>query len=177
MTDYADYEVISDPLQKVGKTSVIGLAGALGACAPIILLAMAIIIGGRTRELGVLKAIGATDRQVVAQYAVKVTVILGPSGSGKTTLLYLIGSLENPDAGEIKVFGKNICDPGADLIEYRRERVGFVFQFFNLVTALTALENVTLAMDLASIPAQEQRRRAADLLERMGIDGRLTPRE
>ena len=75
VTDFSDYEIISDPLQKVGKTSVIGLAGALGACALIILLAMAIIIGGRTRELGVLKAIGATDRQVIAQYAVEVICI------------------------------------------------------------------------------------------------------
>jgi len=74
-TDYSDYETIADPLLKVGKTSMIGLAGALGACALIILLAMAIIIGGRTRELGVLKAIGATDRQVMAQYAVEVLCI------------------------------------------------------------------------------------------------------
>jgi ABC-type lipoprotein release transport system permease subunit len=75
ITDASDYEKISEPLQKVGKTSVIGLAGALGACALIILLAMAIIIGGRTRELGVLKAIGATDRQVIAQYATEVICI------------------------------------------------------------------------------------------------------
>jgi putative ABC transport system permease protein len=75
VTDFSDYEIISDPLQKVGKTSVIGLVGALGACALIILLAMAIIVGGRTRELGVLKAIGATDRQVISQYAVEVVCI------------------------------------------------------------------------------------------------------
>ncbi len=75
VTDDADYRKISEPLQKVGKTSTIGLAGALGACALIIILAMAIIIWGRTRELGVLKAIGATDRQVVGQYAVEVICI------------------------------------------------------------------------------------------------------
>ncbi len=74
-TDSSSFETISDPLMKVGKTSMIGLAGALGACALIILLAMAIIIGGRTRELGVLKAIGATNRQVMAQYAVEVICI------------------------------------------------------------------------------------------------------
>jgi putative ABC transport system permease protein len=75
VTDFTEYEVISDPLEKVGKTSAIGLVGALGACALIILLAMAIIIGGRTRELGVLKAIGATDRQVITQYAVEVICV------------------------------------------------------------------------------------------------------
>jgi len=103
----------------------------------------------------------------------EVTVILGASGSGKTTLLYLIGSLEDPDEGDIEVFGENICKPGADLIDYRRERVGFVFQFFNLITALTALENVTLPMDLAGASTSEQQKRAERLLSRMGIDGRL----
>jgi ABC-type lipoprotein export system ATPase subunit len=103
----------------------------------------------------------------------EVVVIVGPSGSGKTTLLYLIGSLERPDGGEIRVFGEDICGAGADLIAYRRERVGFVFQFFNLVTALTALENVTLPMDLSTVASEEQRRRAIDLMERMGIDRRL----
>jgi putative ABC transport system ATP-binding protein len=103
----------------------------------------------------------------------EVTVILGASGSGKTTLLYLIGSLESPDEGDIEVFGEDICKPGMDLINYRRERVGFVFQFFNLITALTALENVTLPMDLAGATASEQHERAQGLLSRMGIDGRL----
>jgi len=103
----------------------------------------------------------------------EVTVILGPSGSGKTTLLYLIGSLESPDAGEINVFGEDICRPDADLVRYRRNRVGFVFQMFNLIPSLTALENVTLPMDLEGVPPAEQRRRAAALLARMGIDERL----
>ena len=103
----------------------------------------------------------------------EVAVIVGPSGSGKTTLLHLIGSLESPDRGEIYVFGEDIAAPGADLIQYRRNRVGFVFQFFNLISALTALENVALPMDLRATPAAEQRARAVQLLERMGIDARL----
>jgi putative ABC transport system permease protein len=74
-TDLADYKAIADPLIKARNTSVIGLAGALGACALIILLAMFIIVGGRTRELGILKAIGSTDRQVIAQFAVEVLCI------------------------------------------------------------------------------------------------------
>jgi putative ABC transport system permease protein len=74
-TDLSDYQAIADPLLKAKNTALIGLAGALGACALIILLAMVIIISGRTRELGVLKAIGSTDRQVIAQYAVEVLCI------------------------------------------------------------------------------------------------------
>lgn len=103
----------------------------------------------------------------------EVTVIVGPSGSGKTTLLYLIGSLESPDEGEIRFFGEDIASATADLIRYRRERVGFVFQFFNLISALTALENVMLPMDLRAVPASRQRDRATELLSRMGIDARL----
>jgi len=103
----------------------------------------------------------------------ELSLIVGASGSGKTTLLYLVGSLEKPDEGEIRVFGEDICSPGADLVVYRRERVGFVFQMFNLVPALTALENVALPMDLAGVPASIQRARAVELLERMNIDRRL----
>jgi putative ABC transport system ATP-binding protein len=102
-----------------------------------------------------------------------VTTIVGPSGSGKTTLLYVIGSLEKPESGQIDVAGSNILDPGTDLVRYRREHVGFVFQFFNLVPTLTALENVILPMDLAGVPAVAQHRRGTELLEKMGVGGRL----
>jgi ABC-type antimicrobial peptide transport system permease subunit len=74
-TDLADYQAIADPLLKARNTSVIGLAGALGACALIILLAMIIIVSGRTRELGILKAIGSTDKQVIGQFAFEVLCI------------------------------------------------------------------------------------------------------
>lgn len=103
----------------------------------------------------------------------QVTTIVGPSGSGKTTLLYVIGSLEKPESGSIEVSGRDILDPGTDLVRYRREDVGFIFQFFNLIPTLTALENVMLPMDLAEAAPEEQHRRASDLLERMGIEGRL----
>ncbi len=103
----------------------------------------------------------------------KVTTIVGPSGSGKTTLLYVIGSLEKPESGEIEVAGSDIIDAGTDLVRYRRESVGFVFQFFNLIPALTALENVMLPMDLAGKPPAEQHQRATELLDRMGVSGRL----
>jgi putative ABC transport system permease protein len=74
-TDLSDYQSIADPVVKARNTATIGLAGALGACAVIILLAMFIIVGGRTRELGILKAIGSTNRQVIGQFAVEVLCI------------------------------------------------------------------------------------------------------
>jgi ABC-type lipoprotein export system ATPase subunit len=117
--------------------------------------------------------VAAVDKVSLQARKGEVTVIIGPSGSGKTTLLYIIGSLESPDSGEINVFGEDVAGSEIDLINYRRQRIGFVFQFFNLITALTSLENVTLPMDLASVSPTEQRDRAVRLLERMGIDGRL----
>jgi len=103
----------------------------------------------------------------------QVTTIVGPSGSGKTTLLYVIGSLEKPETGEIMVAGHDILSQSTDLVKYRRENVGFVFQFFNLIPTLTALENVMLPMDLAGVGAHEQKRRATEMLEKMGVGGRL----
>jgi ABC-type lipoprotein export system ATPase subunit len=103
----------------------------------------------------------------------QVTTIVGPSGSGKTTLLYVVGSLEKPETGSIQVAGNDILDPGYDLVRYRRENVGFVFQFFNLIPTLTALENVMLPMDLAGLTPDEQHKRATELLEGMGIGDRL----
>ena len=103
----------------------------------------------------------------------EVTTIVGPSGSGKTTLLYVVGSLEKPDSGSIQVAGNDILDSGCDLVRYRRENVGFVFQFFNLIPTLTTLENVMLPMDISGLTPEEQRKRATELLERMGISDRL----
>jgi putative ABC transport system ATP-binding protein len=95
-------------------------------------------------------------------------VILGPSGSGKTTLLNLIGGIEQPSAGSISVAGIDIATLDADACtRYRRDRVGFVFQFFNLVPTLTALENVELLAEVTG-PDAERRSRAA--LARVGLD-------
>jgi len=96
-------------------------------------------------------------------------VLLGPSGSGKTTLLNLIGGLDLPTAGEVFVDGQQVStlvEPA--LTEYRRAKVGFIFQFFNLVPTLTARENVELVGELAGNEAE-----AADLLRRVGLGERL----
>ena len=96
-------------------------------------------------------------------------VLLGPSGSGKTTLLNIIGGLDTPTSGKVLVDGQEVSklvEP--ELTQYRREKVGFIFQFFNLVPTLTAEENVALVGELAG-NAEE----AADLLERVGLGERL----
>ncbi len=79
--------------------------------------------------------------------------IVGPSGSGKTTLLNIIGGLDRPDSGEVFFKDQDLCRlSDRELVAYRRRHVGFVFQFFNLIQTLTALENVQLAADLVDDP-------------------------
>ncbi|WGH92972.1 ABC transporter ATP-binding protein [Auritidibacter ignavus] len=129
---------------------------------------------------GVGRTFGAGDAQVVALTDVDVeiasgefTVILGPSGSGKSTLLNLLGGMDRPSTGSIRVDGEPIETlSDRDLTRYRRERVGFVFQFYNLIPNLTAVENVALAASLV-MPRREAADIATDLLERVGLGHRL----
>ncbi len=94
-------------------------------------------------------------------------VILGPSGSGKTTLLNVIGGIEEATSGEVVVAGADIARlSGDELTAYRRDRVGFVFQFFNLVPTLTALENVQL---LAEVTGKDAEARSRAALARVGL--------
>ncbi len=97
-------------------------------------------------------------------------VILGPSGSGKTTLLNLLGGLERPTAGSLRAFGEPLSEWDEDrLTRYRLEKVGFVFQFFNLVPTLTAQENVAL---LAELTGPEPEARAEAALAEVGLGDR-----
>jgi putative ABC transport system ATP-binding protein len=99
--------------------------------------------------------------------------IVGESGSGKSTLLHLLGGLDKPDEGEIYVDGW--CLTSADekeLTQYRRTRLGFVFQFFNLLPTLTLLENVGLPLQLQGQKEKEVRQRALELLEMVGLQHR-----
>ena len=99
--------------------------------------------------------------------------IVGPSGSGKTTLLAMIGGLLAPTSGAILVNGRDIARMGSsELVRYRRESVGFVFQANNLVPYLTGRENMLLVQAIAGGNAAAARRRAAQLLEELGISGR-----
>ncbi len=107
----------------------------------------------------------------------EIVTIMGPSGCGKTTLLNLIGGLDRPTAGSITVSGQNIANlSDAELIRFRREKVGFVFQFFNLVPTLTAYENVELPMRLAAKPASYRKARVEELLDLVNMKERAVHR-
>jgi putative ABC transport system ATP-binding protein len=97
----------------------------------------------------------------------ELVVLLGPSGSGKTTLLNLVGGIEQATSGTITIAGEDLAGlRGEDLTAYRRDRVGFVFQFFNLVPTLTALENVQL---LAEATGPDAEARSLTALQRVGL--------
>ncbi len=109
------------------------------------------------------------DRELVA--------VQGPSGCGKTTLLNLIGGIDRPTAGRIEVNGSNLVDLGdGDLVKYRLSRVGFIFQFFNLVPTLTAEENVELPLRLAGKGIAIRAKRRKELLELVGMTQRASHR-
>jgi putative ABC transport system ATP-binding protein len=96
--------------------------------------------------------------------------IRGKSGVGKTTLLKIMGLLEAPDRGEVKLFGRDVSELSDDeRSELRLHCIGFVFQFFNLIPSLTVFENIELPLALAGVKRRERRRRALELLERFGL--------
>jgi putative ABC transport system ATP-binding protein len=102
------------------------------------------------------------------------TVVVGPSGSGKTTLLLSLGGLIRPSAGKVFVDGVSIYDlKPAERIELRRSKIGFLFQTFNLIPYLTALENAQVPLMIAGRTQVEQREIAASLLEKIGLGERL----
>jgi putative ABC transport system ATP-binding protein len=103
--------------------------------------------------------------------------IVGPSGSGKSTLLGLIGGLDTPTTGRIEIDGVDITNMGeGHLTEVRNEKIGFIFQFFNLIPTLTALENVALPIQFARHPRFDPEKRARELLELLGLGDRMNHR-
>jgi putative ABC transport system ATP-binding protein len=97
-------------------------------------------------------------------------VIMGPSGSGKSTLLHLIGGLDRPNMGEVLVDGRIISQmPDDEVTLFRRSQIGFIFQFFNLLPTLTAMENVMLPLILDGQSGAQANPRAGMLLERVGL--------
>ncbi len=101
-------------------------------------------------------------------------VLKGESGSGKSTLLALLAGLDTPTSGSLEVAGQNLSEAGeSELINFRRNKVGMIFQSFNLLPTLSVLENTLLPAMLALRPMAEAERRAEDLLERLGLSARL----
>ncbi|HEV8111206.1 MAG TPA: ABC transporter ATP-binding protein [Planctomycetota bacterium] len=100
--------------------------------------------------------------------------LMGPSGSGKTTLLNMVGGLDRPDQGDIDVAGDPIAEmSGAELAHWRARTVGFVFQGFNLIPVLTALENVELPLKLTKLSGKERREHAKYALQLVGLTDRM----
>jgi ABC-type lipoprotein export system ATPase subunit len=119
---------------------------------------------------GLVRAVDGVDLDVGAGETV---AVMGPSGCGKSTLLHLLGGLDRPSGGEVSLNGRRIDDLGEKaLAGMRRTAVGFVFQAFHLMEELTAVENVELSALLAGSSPRAARRRAEDLLGRVGLAGR-----
>ena len=103
--------------------------------------------------------------------------LMGPSGSGKSTLLNLIAGLDRPDSGRLRVAGRDIAAlPEPELAAWRATHVGFIFQFYNLMPVLSALENVELPLLLTRLSRRERRERAALTLDLVGLSDRLAHR-
>jgi putative ABC transport system ATP-binding protein len=123
------------------------------------------------------KTFRSGDTTVAAVHDVNFTVeqgtfasIIGKSGSGKSTLLSLLGALDRPTSGSIKVDEQDITKLGDNaLIRYRRDSIGFIFQHYNLIPNLTALENVMLPMEFAGLSGKKRHERATQLLDQVGL--------
>src|SRR4051794_36572055 len=101
--------------------------------------------------------------------------IIGPSGSGKSTLLNLVGGLDRPTSGQVSIDGERLSDLSDDaLTRVRRDKIGFIFQFFNLLPTLSCLENVGLPLHLRGWPRKKVDERARELLTLVQLDHRLT---
>jgi putative ABC transport system ATP-binding protein len=122
-------------------------------------------------------AVTALDHARLSVEAGEFVAVMGPSGCGKSTLLHLLGGLDRPSAGHVLIDGHNLTDlSDAELTRLRRRKMGFVFQFFNLIPVLDATENAALPLTLDGRPMAQARARAAEWLERVGLGNKLSSR-
>ncbi|MBI5955088.1 MAG: ABC transporter ATP-binding protein [Chloroflexi bacterium] len=122
-------------------------------------------------------AVSALDRVNLSVNVGEFVAIMGPSGCGKSTLLHLIGGLDRPSDGKVIIEGTSIAEMDDDrLTELRRRRIGFVFQFFNLIPVLSAVENAALPVTLDGVKPAEAQKKAAEWLARFGLADRMSSR-
>ncbi|MFQ6041453.1 MAG: ABC transporter ATP-binding protein [Candidatus Poribacteria bacterium] len=115
----------------------------------------------------------AVDNADIAIEEGELVMIMGDSGCGKTTLISLLGCILTPTEGEVWIEGRKIDYANDDLSSIRREKLGFVFQLFNLIPYLTALENVMVALAIAGVKGDKAEKRAKELLGQVGLSQRL----
>jgi putative ABC transport system ATP-binding protein len=107
----------------------------------------------------------------------ELVAIMGPSGSGKSTLMHLIGCLDTPTSGTIRIAGEDVSDLSeTELAAVRNQKIGFVFQRFNLIPRISILENVTTPLIYAGVSPRARKERAAEALEKVGLGARLLHR-
>ncbi len=122
-------------------------------------------------------AVTALDNVSIEVQAGEFVAIMGPSGCGKSTLLHLIGGLDRPTSGTVEMEGTSLSDmKDGELARLRRTRIGLVFQFYNLIPVLNAVENAALPIALDGKKPAEARKRAAEWLSRFGLGDRLSAR-
>ncbi len=123
-----------------------------------------------TKEYGATTALAGVSLDIRAGEAV---AVMGPSGCGKSTLLNMVAGLDRPTSGTVAVHGEDLGRLNeTGLCLFRRRRIGMIFQFFNLLDDLTALDNAAIAAQLTGTPAGQARRRALELFDELGIAGR-----
>jgi putative ABC transport system ATP-binding protein len=144
------------------------------ACFCAIIELTVIHLRGVSKHFDGKRKVIALDRVDLAVQRGEMVAIIGPSGSGKSTLLNLIGGLDQPSAGEIEVDGAALASLNDDaLTRVRRDKIGFIFQFFNLLPTLSCLENVSLPLHLRGWPKKKIDERARELLELVKLGARL----
>ncbi len=122
-------------------------------------------------------AVTALDRVSLSVNPGEFVAVMGPSGCGKSTLLHLLGGLDRPTGGNVTIDGKALADmKDDDLAKLRRKRIGFVFQFYNLIPVLNAAENAALPVTLDGVRPADSKKRAVEWLEKFGLGERLKNR-
>jgi lipoprotein-releasing system ATP-binding protein len=136
-----------------------------------VLEAVGVVKAYRGGDGNLISVLNGVDLSVSAS---EMVAVIGASGSGKSTFLHVLGALERPDAGSVFLGGTPTADASDEaLAELRNRRVGFVFQFHHLLKEFSALENVMMPLRIADRPMAEARARATELLERVGLGGRV----